>query len=67
MEVDLADRTGRTMQAEGTAVSWMSENASGANALFRWEYEGQIGWGEDQDGWRIDHFTKMLRALRAVR
>lgn len=67
MEVDLIDVTGREMQAEGFAVSYMCEHASGANALMRWEYDGQIGWGEDQDGWRLDHFAKMLSALRATR
>jgi hypothetical protein len=67
MEVDLTDTAGRTMQAEGFAVSYMCENAAGSNALMRWEYDGQIGWGEDQDGWRLDHFTKMLGQLRAVR
>jgi hypothetical protein len=30
----------------------------------RREYDGQIGWGEDQDGWRLDHSQQMLRALR---
>ena len=29
--------------------------------------DGQIGWGEDQDGWRLEHFQKMLAALRATR
>lgn len=67
MEVLLIDRTGREMEAEGFAVSYMSENAAGANALMRWEMGGRIGWGEDQDGWRSEHFTAMLRALRAVR
>jgi hypothetical protein len=67
MEVDLVDVTGRTMQAEGFAVSRMSEQGQGANSLMRWEYDGQIGWGEDQDGWRLDHVQKMLRALRAPR
>jgi hypothetical protein len=67
MEVDMTDLTGRTMQAEGFAVSYMSENVGGANALMRWEYDGKVGWGEDQDGWRSDHFAKMLRALRATR
>jgi hypothetical protein len=66
MELDLTDVTGRSMQAEGMALSYMCENAAGANALMRWEYEGKIGWGEDQDGWRLDHFTKMLGALRAT-
>ncbi|TQM11309.1 DUF7065 domain-containing protein [Pseudonocardia kunmingensis] len=67
MLVDLADVTGRTMQAEGFTVSHMCEHATGSNALMRWEYDGQIGWGEDQDGWKPDHFTAMLSALRATR
>ncbi len=67
MEVDITDVTGRRMEAEGLALSHMCENAAGSNALMRWEYDGKIGWGEDQDGWRLDHFQKMVRALRAVR
>jgi hypothetical protein len=67
MQVELADVAGRQMQAEGFAVSHVCENQAGSNALMRWEYDGQIGWGEDQDGWRPDHFQKMLRALRATR
>jgi hypothetical protein len=67
MEVDVTDVAGRSMQAEGFAVSYMCENAAGANALMRWEYEGQIGWGEDQDGWQLAHFRKMLGAMRQVR
>ncbi len=67
MDVRLVDETGRSMEAEGFAVSHMCEHGSGANALMRWEFDGQIGWGEDQDGWRVDHFTRMHDALRAVR
>jgi hypothetical protein len=67
MQVDLTDVTGRRMEAEGFAESHMCEHGAGANALMRWEYDGKIGWGEDQDGWRLDHFQKMLGALRAVR
>lgn len=67
MQVELVDRTGRSMQAEGFAVSSMSEDHAGGNALMRWEYEGKIGWGEDQDRWKLDHFQKLLGALRAVR
>jgi hypothetical protein len=67
MEVLLVDVTGRTMEAEGFTVSHMSEHNEGSNALMRWEYDGKIGWGEDQDGWRLDHFTRMRRALQAVR
>jgi hypothetical protein len=67
MQVELVDVTGRSMDAEGFAVSHMCEHGAGSNALMRWEYDGQIGWGEDQDGWQLDHFQKMLGALRATR
>jgi hypothetical protein len=67
MLVHLEDRSGRSMDAEGFAVSHISEHGAGSNALMRWEYDGRIGWGEDQDGWRLDHFRLMLNALRATR
>jgi hypothetical protein len=67
MLVDLTDVTGRTMQAEGFTVSHMCEQGAGSNALMRWEYDGEIGWGEDQDGWQLPHFQRMLGALRATR
>jgi hypothetical protein len=66
MEVSLTDLTGRTMEAEGFTVSHMCEHGTGSNALMRWEYDGKIGWGEDQDGWSVDHFQKLMRALRAT-
>ena len=65
MEVELTDRRGRTMQAEGVALSHMCEHGAGSNASMRWEYDGKIGWGEDQDGWQVDHFARMRRALRS--
>lgn len=65
MEVMLVDESGRSMEAEGFAVSHMCEHGSGANALFRWEYDGKVGWGEDQDGWRVPHFSRLVQALRA--
>ena len=63
MEVLLVDREGRSMEAEGLAMSWMSERAAGANALMRWSFDGRTGWGEDQDGWRPEHFARMHGAL----
>lgn len=66
MLCELVDRSGRTMEAEGFAVSHMCEGATGANALMRWEFEGKVGWGEDQDGWQPKHWRKMLDALRSV-
>lgn len=64
MEVELVDVTGRSMEAEGFAVSHMCEHGTGSNALMRWEFDGKIGWGEDQDGWKPDHFAELVRALR---
>ena len=64
MEARLVDQTGRTMEAEGVAVSHMCEHGMGSNALMRWDYDGKTGWGEDQDGWRLEHFSRMLGALR---
>jgi hypothetical protein len=66
MQVSLTDVTGRTMEAEGFSTSHMCEHAHGSNALMRWEFDGQIGWGEDQDGWKVAHFQEMLRALRGT-
>ncbi len=63
----MTDVVGRSMRAEGFSVSHMCEHASGSNALMRWECDGKIGWGEDQDVWRRDHFTEMLAALRVTR
>jgi hypothetical protein len=67
MDVLLTDDEGRSMEAEGFTVSHMCEHGGGSNALMRWEYDGKTGWGEDQDGWKVDHFQRMLGALRAVR
>lgn len=64
--LELVDVDGRQMSAEGHAVSWMSENQTGANALMRWDVDGKIAWGEDQDGWRPAHWRAMLDALRAT-
>jgi hypothetical protein len=67
MEVMLVDEEGRSMEAEGFTVSHMCEHGAGSNALMRWEYDGKTGWGEDQDGWKVPHFTRMLQALRESR
>ena len=67
MLVSVTDQMGRTMEAEGTAVSRMSESGYGTNSLMRWEFDHKIGWGEDQDVWQPGHFIRMLGALRATR
>ena len=67
MLVDLTDTTGRTLEAEGQSVSRMSEGGYGLNQLMRWEMDGRIGWGEDQDVWVGDHYARMLNALRTTK
>jgi hypothetical protein len=67
MLVDLTDDQGRTMEAEGQSVSRMSEGGYGLNQLMRWEMEGKIGWGEDQDVWVGDHYARMVNAIRTTR
>ena len=67
MLVEMVDERGRSMEAEGFAVSHMTEGGHGSNALMRWEYDGKMGWGEDQDRWKDDHYMKLLRALRQTR
>ena len=66
MQVELTDRLGRTMTIEGMAVSRMSEAGYGTNQLLRWEFDGKVGWGEDQDVWNPRHFLRMFDALQAT-
>lgn len=67
MLVDAIDTEGRKLEAEGFAVSRSPSQNGGANALFRWFFDGKIAWGEDQDGWRRDHWEDLLRELHAIR
>jgi hypothetical protein len=67
MQVVVVDELGRTLEAEGFALSRVHEENYGIQSLFRWEFDGRIGWGEDQDGWRADHLSRMVDAMRRVR
>lgn len=67
MDVRLTDLSGRSMDAEGFTVSHICERSGGSTALMRWEFDGRIGWGEDQDIWHPRHFARMLDALQALR
>src|SRR3546814_10611525 len=58
MQVELVDEHGRAMQCEGFAVSTMSEAGYGVNQLMRWDIDGGIGWGEDQDVWNPVHYVR---------
>ena len=62
--VDVRDDLGRTIEAEGFAVSRMVD-FNGSSTLMRWEFDGRTAWGEDQDRWNMVHHARMLDALRA--
>ncbi|UUO03552.1 hypothetical protein M4D79_11545 [Mycolicibacterium novocastrense] len=67
MELRLTDLLGRQMATEGFTVSHISEYGGGSTALMRFDMDGRIGWGEDQDIWAPKHFARMRDALQAVR
>lgn len=67
MELRLTDVLGRQMATEGFTVSHISEYGGGSTALMRFDMDGRIGWGEDQDIWEPKHFARMRDALQAVR
>lgn len=47
IEIDAVDDLGRRLEVAGTGVSrhWKGH---GGDTLFRWEWDGVAGWGEDQ-------------------
>lgn len=68
MDVHLTDVTGRVMDTEGFTVSHICERSGGGStALMRWDLDGELGWGEDQDIWHPKHFHRMRAALHAAR
>ena len=66
--VEATDSLGRNLEAVGecvnrlsfTNIPWMFNWCS----LTRWEYDGVVGWGEDQDVWHLDAWRRWIRARR---
>ena len=49
IEVDAVDDRGRSLHAVGELVARHGADVtSSGTGLFRWEWDGQVGWGEDQ-------------------
>ena len=49
IEVDAVDEHGRVLEATGELVSHHgADPVSSGTGLFRWEWDGRSGWGEDQ-------------------
>ena len=58
------DRDGRKMLAEGTPVSRIIINRHSfidINSLIRWNMDGVVAWGEDQDMWPVHRWSRNRR------
>ncbi|TXL74475.1 hypothetical protein FHP25_17085 [Vineibacter terrae] len=61
------DAEGRTLSATGVPVSRIIINRHtfiDVNSLIRWELDGAVAWGEDQDMWPVHHWAQQARARR---
>ncbi len=61
------DTAGRVLQAEGVPVSRIvidRRTFIDVNSLIRWECDGRVAWGEDQDMWPIHEWSAFRRAAR---
>jgi hypothetical protein len=62
--IDAEDAEGRSLHAVGRPVSRMLINRHtfiDINSLVRWDIDGAIGWGEDQDMWPVHRFADWRR------
>ncbi len=58
------DTAGRELTAIGLPVSRMIINRHtffDINSLMRWDIDGELGWGEDQDMWPVHRFAAARR------
>ena len=62
------DVDGRALAASGVAVSRIVINRHtfiDVNSLVRWDLDGAIAWGEDQDMWPVHRWARARRDARA--
>ena len=62
------DARGRRLEAVGTPVSRIILNRHtfiDVNSLIRWELDGAIAYGEDQDMWPVHRWARLARERRA--
>lgn len=67
IELDARDAEGRELVAVGEPVSRIILNRHtfiDINSLIRWDINGEIGWGEDQDMWPVHRWSRMRRSTR---
>jgi len=62
--IEARDVAGREFVASGVTVSRMIINRHtfiDVNSLIRWDLDGTIAWGEDQDMWPVHRWARMRR------
>lgn len=65
--LDATDADGRVLSATGTPVSRIVLNRHtfiDVNSLLRWDLDGRVAWGEDQDMWPVHRWARMRRGLQ---
>ena len=65
IEIVGTDAEGRPLHAAGEPVSRMIINRHtfiDINSLIRWEVDGEVAWGEDQDMWPVHRWARQARA-----
>ena len=68
VEIHATDAQGRSLRAVGEPVSRIVLNHHtfiDVNSLIRWDIDGEIAWGEDQDMWPVHRWAQMRRAVAA--
>jgi hypothetical protein len=67
VEIQARDTEGRELLAAGEPVSRIVINRHSfidINSLVRWDLNGEIGWGEDQDMWPVHRWSRVRRNAR---
>jgi hypothetical protein len=68
VELRATDAESRTLVAVGEPVSRIIINRHtfiDINSLVRWDMNGDLGWGEDQDMWPVHRWSRMRRGQGA--
>jgi hypothetical protein len=65
--IDCVDELGRELHAEGETLNWLKWpiNSDILNwwSLVKWEFDGQVAYGEDQDFMTFRHYRRYWRRL----
>jgi|TARA_B110000495_G_scaffold200279_1_gene215207 hypothetical protein len=70
IQISVEDTQGRRLEAIGKPLSSIIINRHtfiDNNSLIRWEINGLEGWGEDQDMWPVNRWSRKMRQSRADR